>query len=202
MSVGSDFSHHSVKAAKQKSHRGVRRRQLFISFVALMLVLLVIYRASSHYQHTKKSLTTTPANQASRNTQSKKEKTVEDTIKTDANNAPAAIQPNYNFYQLLPRLHLMPTSQPIPLPTTDNVNFWLQIAASTDLPGIEQLQKKLQKNGYVAVIRTQHNTNNLTYRLIIGPYNKKGDAQWALKRLRAQRLDGYIFSQTPKNQTS
>lgn len=202
MSVGSDFSHHSVKAAKQKSHRSMRRRQLFFSFIALMLALLVIYRASSHYQHTKKSLTNTQVNQKNNSAQSTQEKTIENKIKIDTNNASPAIQPNYNFYQLLPRLHLMPTSQPIPLPIANNMNFWLQISASTDLSGIEQLQKKLQNDGYLAVIRTQQNTNHLTYRLLIGPYNKKGDAQWALKRLRAQHMDGYIFSQTPKKQIS
>jgi cell division septation protein DedD len=169
MSVGSDFG-------KTKKASSISRVKIF--FLLLCIILFVISVRSYVKQHHSKKLL--PAKH----------------VQLQSLPVKLAIKPEYDFYQMLPKVQVTPTSQPIPLDTAADVDrqYWVQVAASSSLPDIQRRLKELQAAGYIAIVKKSASNKQL-YRIVLGPYAQSGIANVVLKRLRVSGDNGYIFSQ-------
>ena len=116
--------------------------------------------------------------------------------------AKVAVKPEYDFYQLLPKLQVTPTTKPLPLDSAAGTDrqYWLQIAASKNLSDVNRLLRRLNAAGFSAQLQQPQQDTDL-YRVVMGPYEQQGRANQNLKRLRAYGLNGYILVKKLNNKS-
>ncbi len=75
-------------------------------------------------------------------------------------------------------------------------SFTIQVASTKDEASADKLVVKLRMNGYPAYqSRAEIPDKGIWYRVKVGPYAKRDAAEPILKRLKSEKMDGFIVKQ-------
>jgi cell division protein FtsN len=107
-------------------------------------------------------------------------------------NAPAKIdKPRFEFYNILPNTSLT-VEQPLNVPKRDKHHYDVQVASTKIKKDAEHLRARLILHGLDSHIVRVKTTKNIWYRISLGPYDTRTDAETVLKKLRQHDIDGLI----------
>lgn len=76
------------------------------------------------------------------------------------------------------------------------VKYWIQVASYTVLSSAEKTKEDLKKKGFEAIISTKNIKGTTHYRLRIGPFDSKEEAESYLKKIDSKRYGGAYISKT------
>lgn len=128
--------------------------------------------------------------------------------------APEPITPppsGYDFYNILPDMEVtVPDSAqipparskpPTPASNTDvpaNANlYFLQVGSFPDMGRADTMRAKLGVAGFESKVQIAEMNNSVFYRVRVGPYTSRRDAERVERRLRAENFDVFLAVQKP-----
>jgi cell division septation protein DedD len=86
-------------------------------------------------------------------------------------------------------------SGPKPAPASVSGHFTIQVASVQDIKGAEKLVAGLRAKGYQAYqIRSDLDGKGVWYRIRVGGFNDRGDAEKMQKKLKNDKYDGIVVS--------
>lgn len=93
--------------------------------------------------------------------------------------------PRFDFYNMLEE-----KDQATEIPK----NYFVQVAALSNLKDAERMKVRLQSNGFNNIQIKSFNKDQTTwYRLILGPYHSKGSALAAQTKLKNSQINGILI---------
>ena len=88
-----------------------------------------------------------------------------------------------------------PKTEPKPEPAESQQRFAVQVAATKDLKDADRMVARLKTKGYPAYKAIGKVTGKgIWFRIRVGPYKNKNEAEKALTRLKTDKLEGFILN--------
>lgn len=122
-----------------------------------------------------------------------------------ASQATTQQQPQFDFYRILPQQQVEVTSQPMNADidnsrgTTphDNTVYILQVAALRDQADANLIKDKLTSAGYHSFVQTYNKNNSLWFRVLVGPYVSRDNAEQDQRNLHRAHYDSLLLATKP-----
>ena len=83
----------------------------------------------------------------------------------------------FDFYSILPNMSVPTAPSTVSNQAFNKSAFYLQVAVTTSKTGARRLIEKLGTEGYSALQQIMPNRKKVTYKILIGPFSNKKDAQ-------------------------
>lgn len=165
--------------AKRSSSQPRRKKHIVATVVIIVVAMAlpaIMYFVKFKKMHTQKKASTAT--------------TKPTIIKPVSVHKPNSIQPEFDFYQILPKMEVKVPQQQGPI----KHSYLLQVASFQDIQDAKHLKNELTALGYAPSIEAfQASDNRIWNRVLIGPFHSLSDAENAQDELRQQRLESLLL---------